>query len=189
MKSIYEKYLMTTAPIWIGGFIVLCCIYIFVLAPQRKTKNQIEKQLVEKKQIYELALETSKVETKIKLKEQLETLQNKLVDFVIEPENSADLIFDISQIANEKMVDSFSIRPKENRRGSNSVDNEYITENSIDISFKGNYDQFATLLNTLERHRPVIFVDDFVITRSKEGISGHQVNMNLTLFVRKQQDS
>jgi len=187
MKLIYKKYLMATAPIWVGSFIFLCCIYIFALAPQKKTKNQIGKQLAEKKQIYNLALETSKVETKIKLKEQLETLQKKLTDFVIEPEDSADLIFDISQIANEKKVDSFSIRPRESRRGSNSLDCENISENSIDISFKGNYDQFATLLNTLERHRPVIFVDDFVITRSREGVSGHQVNMNLTLFVRKQQ--
>ena len=180
---------MTIAPIWVGSFILLCCIYIFVLAPQKKTKNQIGKQLAEKKQIYNSAFEISKKETKLKLKKQLDDLQNKLADFVIEPENSADLIFDISQIANEKKVDSFSIRPRENRRGLDSLDNENISENSIEIGFTGNYNQFATLLNTLERHRPVIFVDDFVINRSKEGISDHQVNMNLVVFIRKQQDS
>jgi len=189
MKSIHKKYLMTIAPIWVGSFILLCCTYIFVLAPQKKTKNLIGKQLAEKKQIYDSALETSKVETKIKLKEQLETLQNKLADFVIAPENSADLIFDISRLASEQNVDSFSIKPKENRRGSDLVDYKYISESCIDISFAGNYNKFATLLNTLERHQPVIFVDDLVITRSKEGDSGHQVNMSLAVFARKQQDS
>jgi len=189
MKLIHKKYLMTITLIWAGSFILLCCTYVFVLAPQKKAKNLIGKQLAEKKQIYDSALETSKVETKIKLKERLETLQNKLADFVIAPEDSTDLIFDISQIANEQNVNSFSIKPKENRRSSDLVDYEYISENCIDIGFKGNYNQFATLLNTLERHRPVIFVDDLVITRSKESDSGHQVNMSLAVFTRKQQDS
>ncbi|UCE98919.1 MAG: type 4a pilus biogenesis protein PilO [Planctomycetota bacterium] len=189
MKPVYKKYLTRVALIWAGSFILLCCIYIFVLAPQKKTKNQIGKQLALKKQIYNSALEISKVETKIKLKEQLETLQNKLVDFVIEPENSADLIFDISQIANEKKVDSFSIKPREKHRSSDLLDCEHISENCIDISFKGNYNQFATLLNSLERHRPVIFVDDFVITRSQESYSDHQVNMSLSVFAKQRQDS
>lgn len=180
---------MTIAPVWAGSFILLCCAYMFVLAPQKKTKNLIGKQLAEKKQIYDSALETSKVETKIKLKEQLETLQNKLADFVIKPEDSADLIFDIGQIANEQNVDSFSIKPAENRRSSDLADYRYISENYINISFGSNYNQFAALLNTLERHRPVIFVDDLLITRSKESASGHQVNMSLAVFAQKQQDS
>ncbi len=188
MKPIHKKYLMTTALIWVGSLICLGCIYIFLLAPQRNAKNLMAKQLTEKKQIYESAMETSKAETKIRLKEQLETLQNKLADFVIAPENSADLIFDISQIANQWSVDSFSIKSKENRKSSDFANLTYITESCIDISFEGNYNKFAALLNALERHRPVIFVDDLVITRSKEGSSDNQVNMSLAVFTKKPQN-
>lgn len=187
MKSIYEKYLITIATIWTGCFVLLFCLYIFVLAPQKKAKKQIGKQLAEKRQLYDSALETSKMETKIKLNEQLENLQSRLGDFVIDSEDSAGLIFDISRIANEKKVDSFSIRHREKHRSSKALDCEYISENCIDISFAGDFNQFATLLNTLERHRPVIFVDNFAIARSKGSGSGHQANMSLAVFVRKRQ--
>jgi len=185
--KIYKKYFMTAALIWAGCFILFLFVYMIVLAPQKKTRKQIENQLAEKKQIYNSALKATEEETKVWLNEQIENLRNKLSGFVIDFEDSANLTFDISQIANEKKLDSFSIKGKDTSES--STDFKYLRENCIDVGFTAAFNQFATFLNALERHLPVIFVDSFKITRSRRNEPGHKVNMGLALFVRKRQDN
>ncbi len=190
MKPIYKKYLTKTALVWVGCFVLFFLVHLFVLAPQKKNRKQVEKQLAEKKQMYDSVLKVTQKETRIQLNEQIEHLRNRLKDFVIDYEDSANLTFDISQMANKKKVASFSIKNKDkkNRRSSAIPDYDYISENHIDVSFTAGFNQFAALLNALERHRPVVFVDKFIITRPKRDNSAHQVNMDLAVLVRKRQD-
>jgi hypothetical protein len=189
MKPIYKKYVTKAALIWAGCFILFFFIYILILAPQGKNKKQIKKQLAEKEQIYHLAQKAAQEETKIQLNEQLKHLQEKFKDFVINFEDLANLTFDISQIAKEKRLASFSIKGVESRGGSLIFDGKYLTESHFAVSFTGNFNQFATFLNALERHRPVVFVDRLRIIHSKLENSDHKVDMDLAVFVRKQQDS
>jgi len=189
MKSIYRKHFTTVALIWAGCFVLLFFIYMVVLAPQKKSKKQIEREHSEKKQMYDAALKAAQEDTKRKLNEQIERLQYSLKEFAVDSEDSANLIFDISQIASEKQVGSFRIGAKDKRGRPKLPDCKHITESHIDISFTGGFNQFATLLNALERHRPVVFVDKFTITRSKDVDSGHQADMDIAVFVRKRQDS
>lgn len=187
--KIHKKYLTTAALTWAGCLALFFFVHMLVLSPQKKSKKQLEKQLAEKKQVYDSALEVAQEETKAQLNEQIERLQSKLKDFVINSENLADLTFDISQIASEKKVALFSIINKDDGEGSAIPNCDYIRENYIDINFTAGFNQFATLLNALERHRPAIFVDKFTITRSKNDDSGHKVKMKLVVFVRKRHDS
>ena len=191
MKSVYKEYFTKVALIWTGCFILFFFVYMLMLAPQKNSKEQLRKQLEEKKQMYSSALNATQKETQVQLNEQLEHLRNRLKDFVIDFEDSADLTFDISQIASAKEVTSFSV---ETSRKDDSRDpampDKYIFESHIDISFlTADFNQFAALLNALERHRPVIFVDKFAITRSYTSGSDRKVNMSLAVFVKKIQDS
>ena len=189
MKKIYKKYFITIALIWAGCFVLFLFVYMIVLAPQKNTKKQVEKQFAEKKQLYDSVLKTTHEETKTELNRQIEYSRNRLNDFVINFEDSANLTFDISQIATEQKVGSFSIKGK-NEDGYESIPNcDNIRESRISVSFTANFNQFAAFLNALETHRPVVFVDKFSITRSEKGDSEHQVNMNLAVFVRNRQDT
>ena len=190
MKSIYKKYLTTVSLIWAGCFVLLGLVYVLVLLPQNKSRKYVEKQLAEKKQIYNYAQKAAQEETKIQLNEQIEHLRNRLTDFVADTRDLADLTLDISRIANEKRVDSLDLTSKDRRGGSEIPNCNYILENRFIASFDASgFNKFATFLNALERHRPVIFVDDFKITRSKRDDSGHKVQMGLAVFAKKQQDS
>jgi len=189
MKPIYKKYVTQAALIWAGCFILFLFIYILMLAPQGKNKKRIEKQLAGKEQMYRLAQKAAQEETKIQLNEQLKYLQERFKDFVINFEDLANLTFDISQIAKEKRLASFSIKGVETSGGSSIFDGKYLSENHFAVSFTGSFNQFATFLNALERHRPVIFVDRLKITHSRLENSDHKVDMDLAVFVRKQQDS
>ena len=190
MKPIYRKYFTTVALVWAGCFVLFTFVYMLALTPHKKSKKHLENQLAEKKRMYSSVLETAKEETKLELKEQIERFRSGLKNFVIDFEDSANLTFDISQIATEKNVASFKIRAKDKRGGSSAIPNcNHIRENHIDISFTAGFNRFAAFLNALERHRPVVFVDKFTITRSDQDDTGHQVNMSLAVFVKKRQDS
>jgi hypothetical protein len=157
------------------------------MSPQRKNRKQLEKQLDGKKQMYESAIKAAQTETQAKLNEEIEQLRNRLRDFAVDSEDSTNLTFDISQIAAEKAVSSFNISSK--KEGSNAQKKKNIYESYIYIGFSAmDFRQFAILLNALERHKPVIFVDKFSITRSRSS-SGYPVKMNLAVFVRKAQNS
>jgi len=190
MKPIHKKYLTTVSLIWSAFAVLFIVAYLFLLAPQRKAKKQIEQQLAEKEKIYNSVREMAQEETKIKLNEQIKSLQNTLKDFVIDFEDSANLTFDISQIANEKNVDSLSIktRDKQKHRDTTESNLEYIQENHTDISFTASFNQFATFLNALERQRPVVFVDNFSITHSNKKNSANEATMNISFFAKKRQD-
>ncbi len=182
----HKKYLTTSGVIWAACFAGFLLAYIVVLGPQKNHEKRIENKLNESKQMYESALRAAQKETKIRSNEQIEPLQSRLQDFVIDFEDSANLTFDISQIANEKNVASFSIKSKDGRGLSTIPEAKYISENHIVISFIGGFNQFATFLNALERHRPVLFVDKFSITRSGQDDSAYQVSLNVAAFVKKQ---
>ena len=187
-KAVYIQYLKTAGVVWAACFVILLLTYVLILRPQKNSRKLIGSRLAEKKQVYESALRAAKKETKIRLNQQIERLQNRLRDFVVDFEDSANLTFKISQIADEKEVASFSIKGKDNLAPSGEPARKYISENHIVISFMGGFNQFATFLNSLERHRPVLLVDKFTITRSGQDDSAFRVSLNVATFVRKQQD-
>lgn len=184
-----KKLFTIVAFIWAGSLVLFVLAYIIVLSPQQKSRQEVETEFTQTKRKYDSVIEMSREETKARFKEELESLQNKLKDFAFDFEDSPNLTFDISQIANEKKVESFSIKTQEDRINSERLGLKYLQENQVNINFAGNFNQFATFLNTLERNRPVVFVDNFRITRSPREELGHKVNMKLAVFVRKQQDS
>lgn len=190
MNSVYGKYFTKMAAIWAGCFVLFLIIYMLVLVPQKNTKQELEQKLREKKRIHNLAIEMAKKENKIKLNEELEDLREKLNAVVVDFENATNLTFDISRIANDKEVSSFSIETERARdRKDKKSKNKYIFESNYDVSFLADdFNQFATMLNTLERHKPAIFVDTFTIKRSGPGGSDdskHRVKMDLTILIRE----
>ncbi len=186
MKPVYKKYLTTTGLVWSACFVMFLFAYMLVLSPQRKLRARVEGALTEKKQVYEGALRASREETRVQLNGEIDRLQERLADFVIEFEDSANLTFDISQLAKEKDVGSFSIRGRDRSAVSPILGCESIEDSHIDLSFTGQFGQFAGFLNALERNRPVLFVDTFSITRSDQAQTDHRVNMDLAVFVKKQ---
>jgi len=184
-----KKYFVITALIWSGCAVLLVFLYMLLLAPQTKESKKIKVQLEQAKQVYRSALNAAQKGTQIRMKKQIEQLERRLGDFVIDAEDSANVVFQISRIASEMDLGSFNIKTKQQREGSEIPNCKLIQAEHIAVSFTGGFNQFAAFLNSLERHRPVIFVDEFKITRSKTGGHVHQADMNLTVFVKKPQKS
>lgn len=180
MKPTYKRYIITTALVWSGSLIVFVFAYMLALAPQQRTRRIIETQLAEKKQICESATKAAQKETRLKLSQQIESLKAKLQNFALDFEDTTNLTLDISRIANEKHLDLFSIKTRDSKKIPNT---SHLYENKVYVSFTGGFRQFVTFLNTLERHRPVVFIDEFSISRSNRDGAAKEKDVNMTLAV------
>jgi len=189
MKT-YKKYFSTVALLWAACFTVFLFAYLLVLRPQATNRKIIENKLFEKKQKYESVVKSAREENRTAAQQEIERLQGRLSDFVMDFEDAANLTFDISQIAEQTKLTDFSIKGKSAGTALTLLPNcKYLHESRIDIGFTAaGFNQFATFLNALERHRPVLFVDSFTIARSKGAESSCQASMNVAVFVRKQQE-
>ena len=187
----HKKYLTKAAIAWAVCFVMLVLAYMAVLRPQCINKKRLDTVLSEKKESYEAAQAAAQETTKAQLHEQIRQLQERLRDFVIDFEDSANLTFDIGQIASEKKVGSFSVKSKDKRGGSTVpvLESESIGENHLDVSFIAGFQQFATFVNSLERHRPVLFVNGFTVARSSKDASSYEVKLDVAAFVKKQQET
>ena len=175
----YKKYLKTMALVWAGTLMLFVAAFALLLNPQIRERNRLVAEAADKQKLYDGAADAAREDTRRKFTSELETLKSKMNDYAIDSEDSANMTLDISQIA--KQVSSFTIKTSDQQQSS-QTESKYLRENRINISFNANFRQFAILLNTLERHRPIIFVDSFKIARSNED---NRVDMELSIFVRK----
>ncbi|MHC4622454.1 MAG: GspMb/PilO family protein [Planctomycetota bacterium] len=185
MRPNLKKNLVTVAVTWMAFFVAACVVYITVLAPQAELRERLAEEYATKQRRYESARIAAQEETKIRLKEQIQHLRDRLKNFVVDFDDTTNLTFDVSQIAGETGVAAFSINRRDDHTKSAIPDCEHIREECMTVRFSAEFNQFFALLNALERHRPVLFVDDFVIRRSTSGGSDHPVNMELAVFVVK----
>ncbi|MHC4323213.1 MAG: hypothetical protein ACYSUX_02955 [Planctomycetota bacterium] len=186
--KIYRQYLTRAAIAWAGCLVLFVLAFIFVLGPQKSGRKRLESALEEKKQHYDLAQKATQEQTKIRLNEEIGGLQETLEGFVVDFEDSDNLTFDIGRIASEEKVTSFSIKSNDKKGLSEIPDCNNICENHIDISFIAGFNQFATFVNALERNQPVLFVNEFTLSRSNKGQLTYQVSLDIAAFVRKQQE-
>jgi hypothetical protein len=190
MRVTVKKYLKTTALAWAGCFVLFGFFYMLLLAPQISTKKKIQNHLDEKERIFNSALQAARKDTKIKMENEIEDLRDNLDRFLIAHEDLANLIFDISQMAKEKQVKAFSIESRDEKSSDLIPNCQYLGRSRIDLSFTIDFNRFAALLNALERNKPFVFVDKFSIRQSGTANQPEpQVKMDLSVFVRKQQDS
>jgi Tfp pilus assembly protein PilO len=186
--KIYKEHLTKAAITWAACLVLFILAYLFVLGPQINSRKRLENNLAEKKQQYETAKMAAREQTKARLNEEIKGMQNTLKDFVVDMKDSANLTFDIGKIANEENVSSFSIGNKNKQGISEIPDCNTISESHIDIGFIAGFNQFATFVNALERHQPVLFVNEFRISCSSRDKSAYQVTLDVAAFVRKQQE-
>lgn len=189
MKSIYGKYLKIGTIFWSVCFVVLFFSYLLILAPQEKLRRMTDKKLEETKNLAQSAKDAAEEKNKAKLIALLTDSGNELKEFVIDEEKEDSLPLDIGRISGDIKLDGFSSNYTSVDLKARTDNYKHITQRQISVNFNSSFNKFAVFLNTLERRRPVIFVDTFSITRSAEGGSRPEVDMKLAVLVAKNSET
>lgn len=185
MSVEFKKYIKIAGLVWAGCAVLFVLAYVTLLRPQGQLKKKISAELARSRKTYDSTLDASRAHTKKQLRAKIEQLRQNLRQFVTDAEGSANLTFDISQLAKQIDLASFSIKTTDSRTTIDIPDCTCIRQKRIDVSFFGTFNQFATFVNELERHSPIVFIDNFSIKRSTHNELGHEVNISLLVFVEK----
>jgi hypothetical protein len=189
MNLTLKKYLVAAVLTWASSVAVASLVYAVFIAPQNRCRKQLARQLAEKQELYEEALTATLSVARKQMEDELLRMREKFDDFAVEVDKLAHLTFDISRIASEHSLASFTIKDTGDWKNSSVPGCDHIAVNHIDLTFAGTFGQFATFLNALERHRPVVFIDRFSITRGAKGSAGHAVSLKLAVLVKAPQST
>ncbi len=185
MQAPSKKYRVSLAVFFSISVVLLAGIYFYAITPQSMILRDVQKRLNEATNRYASAQQAQKKQTKLRLQERLAGLEQKLGEFVIESGKAAGLTFEISQIADDLKVEDFTSKRKEAFSQVVLEGFKDIGEVWIDISFNGDFHRFASFVNRLERHAPVVFVENFSVEKMANNSKNHQVKMGVSFFVSR----
>jgi len=183
--KVRNKYVLIMTLTWGPCLGLAVLFHLLVLAPQMQRVTALEAELVDARDLYSQATEAAKQENQARLVEVTDRVHERVSDFVLRLESAPDLAFEIAALANETQVGSLAMKPREKTGSATLAHSDRIGQRQIDLSFAGQFDQFATLLNALERHRPVLFVETFTIRRPREETMRPEAKMQLAVLVEK----
>jgi len=184
-----KKYVSAVGVFWAVSLAALLVYYVILVRPRAVILRDIKAKHQLKMQKWQLAQECGKIENKNQIREKLHFHRGKLDSYVADAARASGLVFEISKIAGDVGVSDFVYKYRDNSQsGSSKKEQQNISEGRINVTFTGNFVQFANFINRLERHKPAIFVDRFVITRSEKSDSKHEAQLALTFFVRNRDD-
>jgi len=187
--KVRNRYLAIVAAAWVPCLALAVAFWLLAVRPQMLRARALETKLEEAKKLYVVAQAAAKKADQARMAETVQALRCRVSDFAVELEAAPDLVFEIAQLASDTGVESFAMRPR-TKQGLAAVRGcDHIGEKRIDVSFTSRFHGFAALLNALERHRPVLFVESFTISHSRLQSAEPQVNMELAVLVEKPRGS
>ena len=187
MKSIYRTDLKVTAVVWGFCLTVFLLVFVLVLMPQKKDRENTELEYNKIKIEAETAITVSQESQMEKLSRQIEDMDGRLSDFLFTPADAVNLTFDISQISNSIGLGGFGISGTGSERVLLYENCRYLFARRVQVSFNAGFNKFAAFVNALEKHKPVIFINTFSITRSQQSAGANKVDMELTVLIAKDQ--
>jgi hypothetical protein len=105
---------------------------------------------------------------------------------VVDVNNVNSAVLSINQIIKEIEVGAFTqqVTVKSGERYEKIPGCQSLGRVSCRITFTGSFNQFAKIINILEQHKPIVFVEKFEIEKSLKS-NDHRVDMTWTIFVRE----
>lgn len=184
-----NKYAFMIVATWVPCIALGVASYLFALEPQMRRVNALEMELTDARRLYSRAVEAARPENQLRLTQEAQKLNDRVADFILLPETAPDLAFEIAELASTTEVESFMMKPQD-RAGLETVPNcDKVGERLINVAFTSHFHQFVTLLNALERHRPVLFIETFAITRPRQEAEKPRIDMQLAVLVEKSRSS
>ena len=183
--TVRKKCILATIVAWLPCVVLSVVCYLFIIEPEMRRVAALEAELATARSLYSQATEAAKEQNQAELVRRLETVNDRVCDFVLRPDIAPDLAFEIAALASATEVVSLTVKPQANDALSAIANCELIEERKIGIKFDSQFHQFASLLNALERHRPVLFVETFAITRPQHQTDKPRIDMQVAVLVEK----
>ncbi len=186
MINISKKYITITATYCVVSLLLLGSAAFLLMVPESRSLDALTQDLEKIQQKHHSITETGSPQSKEDTIKHLEDVTRQLDDFVVDSEAAAKLTFSIRQIAADLKLNNFSSKRMESQ--STEIDKELknLGQIWIEVKFESSFNQFAKFVNQLERHYPVIFVEQFSLLRLQNEPKKASVKMGITFLTQNQ---
>lgn len=175
---------MLLACIWVPWLGLVAGGYALFWIPQSQQAKSLQTKLAQSKDQAELARLASLKGSRSRQAEQLKTLTGKVEQFTVSADSQDQLIFKISNIANELKLHDYTGKISRNNKVSKDISKlKNLKRVSLDIQFTATFQQFAQFINILERHDPVVLVESASMNRAYDSSKLHRAQLLLSFIV------
>lgn len=185
-KVTLSKYAIVNLAVWASAVVFVGGGYLLLYQPQAIELAQVQKQYTESQSELEQARLAARDQTKEKMKQQYEETDRLISEFSTGQEKMTEVVFQIGQIANDLRLAEFSSKNEKKNDQSTVGKSETLDEGWFNVEFFATFNQFAEFINRLERHCPVVFVEEIGFRRGTSQSKGHAVSLRLSFLAEKE---
>ncbi len=188
MNLMARKYIKTAIMFWGLCLVILVPVVLLVIKPQMERIKSLRNQYNEKN----IQTEKIKVETEestiLELQKKIDNLKAEYDRFVVPSQSAIQTLalIEIDKMCKDIGLDAY-IDPWNSGEVQAFSECKYVRGQLIKVTFNATFNEFAKLLNNLERFKSVIFIDGFSVTKSQENEGKQRIEMSLAVLVAKPQ--
>lgn len=183
ITPLQKKIMKTYTVVWLVSLVVILAFYFAVVSPAQSELNSVNAELAAAQTKLNTALETKSPSTRQKFIDKLEKLHGQLSEFVVGSDNWINIMPYISDVSEENKVKMFASQDVSEGEFSQIPQCEKLGAKSIEVSFNADFPRFASFVSSLERGTPVIFIEDFLISRPSSSNELPSVDMRLNVLI------
>lgn len=183
MKTSEKHLIVKVAVIWGLCAFAVMAFCMGVVFPAQRSARQVSGRLDEITIRYEEAGECVRGRRLEKMRRQVVLLRAEMEKYLVSSDAARDNASAISRIAERAGIKGYSTRYRNSCLIAELDNCLHVGASWVNISWKGDFKQFARLINELERHRPVVFVDGFLISRPDNPAEECQIELSLVILV------
>jgi Tfp pilus assembly protein PilO len=180
-----SRYVIITAAIWIVSVLILGGGYALFYSPQQVSLLQLKNQCAESQTSLKLAQLAAQDTVQAKQQQQCEEVKQLIASFSTQQDSVTELVFEIGRIAtNDLRLFEFSSKSQRQKNYPTVGKSKLVSEGWLKVDFQATFEQFAQFLNQLERHDPVVFVEEVSFRRGTQGSLGHEISLELSFLTK-----
>ncbi len=157
------RTLISLVAAWVLCLAALVIFHVAYVMPHERTLAEYRRETRAKSDRFDLLTRAKSPAEQEQLKARAAALERQYSDFVFGADEAARLDFAIRAIADRNGLQDFSARRASITTSVGGVKLKQLAQSELIISFNGDFRSMLRFANDLERHEPVVFINQFTI--------------------------
>jgi len=173
------------AVIWLIWLACLLAAYWLAVIPQQRLLERCQVEISQKAERRDFLQRAKSPEAQERTREELEALEQKNGDFLFHTDDLNTLDFRVHELASSKRLTDFSGQNVTSGLDGRVLALKHVAQRELLVSFRCNFPDFVRFVNELERHQPILLVNQFTLKRVSDVDEKLSGEMELAVFYEK----
>jgi hypothetical protein len=168
--------------VWVVGLAALLVFHFAFVTRQAQVVKACRQQVIAKADWFTFLKGARSTREQERLAETQKELERQYGDFVFSGEQMNQLDFELRALAEKNNLSEFSARHGGTATKIVATPLKQIAQRDLILSFNGTFPDFLRFVNELERHQPILIVDQFTLRTGNQKESGLACTLECSLL-------